>query len=650
MARTGLGGLLRELKRRNVVRVALVYAAVAFVIAQVADIFFPALHLPAWGVTFVVVLLLLGFPIALVLAWAFEITPEGLVRTQGSSLADAREPSGPRGRAAWIAGGAVLGAAVVAAAILGSGAWRTTVPVPLAASGEIPRSIAVLPFADLSPEGDQAWFSDGISEDLHLHLSNLADLKVIGRTSVMRYKTRDLSAREIGQELEVATLLAGSVRRSGNRVRVNVELIRADTEEQLWAQSFDRDLTATDVFEIQSEIARQIAETLHARLSPQAHVRLARAPTDNLAAYDLYLRGREHNQRLTRPDLERATGLFRQAIRLDPDFALPWAGLALTFGAMDGYHGLGRHWVDSSFVAARRAIELDPMGADGYQVLALAQWNSGRMADAVETYRRTLEIRPSDAESYWGLAFTRWLQGELAEAFRLASQAVELDPAHPGYATLLGRTHAGVGDDAAAEHWYRRALELQADFPWAHQDLLWLLVARGEVDRAREHLRTIVDLPTLTREYSQGQFLVALVERDYVVAREWYDGEGGQVLGGIVSAADAGFVVARTGDPVRARRIWNEAIPSLMEQVAERPEDSWPVKMLARTLAAAGETEDAITQLERAVEMGWLGYPWLDIAGDPVLGDLLADPRMETLRRRILDRIAEARAEVEASR
>lgn len=665
MATSRLLSLLHELKRRKVVRVAVVYAGVSFVLAQVADIAFPALHLPAWTVTFVIVLILVGFPVALVLAWAFEITPEGVVRTDSPMLNDRKEVADPgqgevsaahRLRKGWTLRrtGVVGGVAVVALAggsyvLFGDLSTRAETPGGSVEARSLERSIAVLPFADLSPGQDHEWFSDGITEDILIHLSHMRNLKVIGRTSVMRYKGREVGARQIGLELGVAVILEGSVRRAGDRVRISAQLIRAATDEQLWADSFDRDLT--DIFEIQSEIARNIAQTLDAQLSPAEDLRLARTPTANLEAYDHYLKGREHNQRLTRPDLMEAMESFRLAIALDPEFAQAYGGIGFAFAAMYGYHHDGSHWVDSAFVAARKAIALDPEGADGHSVLALAQWNSGQLGEAVETYDRALALRPGDAESFWGLAFTRWLQGDLVEALRMAQRSTDLDPGHPGHATLRGRIHASLGDLDGAERWYRHALSLQADFPWAHQDLLWVLIGHGEDGKAEEHLRTIPDLPAVAREFHQGTILLALQRGDYRAAANRYDEAKEWIDGGILRASDMGFVFVRLGEEERAREFLHQATSLAVGAEPLRPDDhqvSVAAESLGRAAVAAGDLEEALTWLAMAQKAGWLGFPWVDIARDPVLESLRGDARFQRIRNAILEDVARMRSQAEA--
>ena len=674
MSGAGLRGFVAELKRRKVFRVAVVYGGVGFVVAQAADIAFPALQLPAWTVTLVVVLVLLGFPVALVLAWAFELTPDGIVRTEGagepgtSPEPGAHGPSlgagsastersdrssvpsrsvGPLGpaRTRLLVAGTLLALTASAVLVLRASPEEGTIPGSLAHS--LVRSVAVLPFTDLSPQGDHQWFSDGLTEDIQIHLAHIRDVKVIGHTSVMRYRDRDVGARQIGAELDVAHILRGSVRRDGDRVRVSVQFISTATDEQLWGDSYDRELTAADIFELQTEIARQIAQTLRARLSPEDRQRMAQAPTEDLQAYELYWRGRELAQRLTRADLEEARVLFHHAAELDPEFALAQVGLAYSASAMDGYHHLGAHWRDSARVAASRAVELDPGSADSYVVLALSQWNDGHLQEAVATYRRALSIRPGDAEAYWGLAFVYWALGDPVTSIQMSLRAVEFDPGHPGHLTLLGRGYASVGAVERGIEWLRRALALQADFPWAHQDLLWILIGNGRLDEAERHLRTMADTPTLAREYAQNAFLLALARGDLEEALARYRAAPDDVVRGVVMRADAAHVLRGTGNENGALELRDQAEEAFRAAAETGTHGAWPSVELARAAAAAGDHDTALEWLERATEQGWLAFPALDLARDPVLAGLHGSPRFQQVRTRILDRTARLRAEVE---
>jgi TolB-like protein len=312
---------LAELKRRRVYRVAIVYAAVAFVIWQAAEIAVPALRLPEWALTLIVLLTIAGFPIALVLAWAFDITPGGVKATEPGNNA-----------IAMIAGVVVLALAVAAA-------WlalhdRGSAPAPEA------KSIAVLPFANMSADPDNEYFSDGITDDIILHLSKVAELEVISRTSVMRYKDTDLSARQIGEQLSVASVLEGGVQRVGERVRINAQLIDARTDRHIWAEQYDRQLT--DIFAIQSDVAQQIAAALEATLTADETERIGKAPTENLEAYDLYLRGR-HFWSQRGEGLRRGLQYFQQALEKDPNYARAHAGVADCYSLLGFYLYLPPH-------------------------------------------------------------------------------------------------------------------------------------------------------------------------------------------------------------------------------------------------------------------------------------------------------------------
>jgi len=305
-----------ELKRRNVYKVAVAYAVVGWLMIQVTATIVPALHLPDGLTTAVVVLTLVGFPIALVISWAFEMTPEGMKRTENVSPDEVIPQWNKRKFAALIIGVAVMAAGLLAFQLLRA-------PRSTSTSNADSKSIAVLPFENLSSDKENAFFAQGIQGEIITTLSKLSGLRVISRTSTARYKSEPENLPEIGSELHVANVLEGSVQKSGDRVHINVQLIQAETDAHLWAQSYDRQLT--DVFSVEGEVAKKIADSLSATLSPQEKARVETKPTENADAYVLYLRARQYQ---TRPDnllqdFRTAAELFQQAIALDPNFALP---------------------------------------------------------------------------------------------------------------------------------------------------------------------------------------------------------------------------------------------------------------------------------------------------------------------------------------
>src|SRR6187551_2967060 len=308
-----MSGFFEEVKRRKVYRVAAAYIIAAGFVIQIGSAVFPAWELPNWTLRFVVVLLLVGFPIGLILAWAYDVTPQGIQATPKIPGTHRR-----RNLALLIAAGTIIS--------LTAGLFL----LPRTSTRKIDKSIAVLPFQSLSDEKDNAYFADGMQDDILTNLSKIGDLKVISRTSVTSYRGNGArNAREIGKALGVATLLEGSVRRIGNRVRVNVQLINADNDEHIWAEDNDRDLT--DVFAIQTDLAGRITSALQAKLSPNEKARLDRRPTQNPDAYLLFVQahGYASQRDMFRDTSLKAEPLFEQAIKLDPNFAAAFAGLSM---------------------------------------------------------------------------------------------------------------------------------------------------------------------------------------------------------------------------------------------------------------------------------------------------------------------------------
>jgi TolB-like protein/Flp pilus assembly protein TadD len=416
--------LTDELKRRRVFRVAVVYAVVAFVIWQAAEIAVPGLNLPGWVLTLVILLTVLGFPIALVLAWALELTPEGIRVTP-----PAEPPQADAGEQA------PTGAPVT----------EPCGPAPARAPTDDRPCVVVLPFANLSGDPENEFFSDGVTEDIMARLAGIRGLRVISRTTAMTYKGSQRNLPQIAEELGVQAVVEGTVRRSGDRVRVTAQLIAADRDENLWAETYDRVLK--DVFAVQSDVAENIAQALDAKLTPGERERLLRRPTENLEAYDLCLKGMRVGESLDPEALRQAERYFREAIALDPGYARAHAGLAWTLGL----HGfLGN--VDPAELfpqvkaAAQEAIRLDPNLGEAHAALAgLAFWHEWDWAKAERELETALELNPDDS---YALGFRGWVfqtMERFTEAEPLLSEAVRLDPLSPLKRTWLAQLQAFGG-------------------------------------------------------------------------------------------------------------------------------------------------------------------------------------------------------------
>jgi TolB-like protein len=331
-----LKNFFSELKRRNVYKVAVAYAVVGWVIAQIATQIFPFLEIPNWIVRLVIVLIAIGFPIALVIAWAFEATPEGIKRTE---TADAMPVTAAQKKHTWIYVVAV--AAAISVTLFFLGRYTAGNKSVASAPNELPtKSIAVLPFDNLSRDPDNAYFAEGVRDEILTRLAKVADLKVILRTSTQRFKSAPSDLREIAKQLGVMHIVEGSVQKANDQVRVNVQLINAMTDAHLWADTYDRRLI--DIFSVESEIAKTIADTLQAKLTGSEKQMMAAQPTSNTEAYELYHKGRSLWEKRSGDNIPRAIAYYEQAIGHDPNYALAYAGLAKAYILLPFYAGADR--------------------------------------------------------------------------------------------------------------------------------------------------------------------------------------------------------------------------------------------------------------------------------------------------------------------
>ncbi|UCF21163.1 MAG: hypothetical protein JSU87_07185 [Gemmatimonadota bacterium] len=626
--------LVEELKRRRVFRVAVVYAAVAFVVWQAAEIAFPALDLPDWTLTFVVLATLLGFPIALVLAWAFDITPQGVKRTE--PLVGASPLPSARGGAMAAAGLAVLVLVVWGGWFLLSG---TDSPADL-------KSIAVLPLDNLSADAETEPFVHGIHDDILTHLAKIADLKVISRTSVMEYGGTGKNLRQIAEELGVATVLEGGVQRAGDRVRINLQLIDARTDEHLWAENYDRELTASNIFEVQSDVALQVAAALRAMLSSVERERIESRPTQNLAAYDFYLRGNDYVRRSENPgDWQTAIQLWDRSTVLDPAFALPYAKLVRAHCYVRfGFADRSSERLSLAEAAVSRLRQLAPDLGETHVALGWYYYQClGDYDRSLAEFAEALSTHPNDSEVYAGIAAVRRRQGNWDESVRNWEKAIELDPLYYRWVAELGGTYTFLREYAKADSLIGHSIELAPDDATLHAGYLARNYLRwtGDTRKTRAMLERALRSGASARNDYIIYYLALLdvSDRDYGAALNRLSGAGPATLDtqlNIVTRAQlVAQVYALRGEDDRARAYYDSARVLLEGMIADHPDDARLYSSLGIAYAGLGLDEAAVAAAKRAVD------------GLPVSRDALLGPDCVEALARVYTMIGDSEAAID---
>src|SRR5436189_3758932 len=473
------GNFFAELKRRNVYKVAVAYAIAGWALSQGIAQVFPVFDVPNWAIRMIVLLIVLGFPVAVVFAWFFEITPDGVKRTE---VADAMPKVTTQKKRAWIYV-VVIGAAI-SIALFFLGRYTAGSKIAAAVPNDIPsKSIAVLPFDNLSRDPDNAYFAEGVQDEILTRLAKVADLKVISRTSTQRFKSAPADLREIAKQLGVTHILEGTVQKAGDSVRVNVQLINALTDVHLWADTYDRKLP--DIFAIESEIAKNVTENLKARLNDRAEEVLAARPTENPEAHELYLKGRYFWNRRSTASLRKAGDYFQKAIDLDPKYALAYAGLADVHSLVPVYAGTApQDDVPKALAAARKAVELDDRLAESHTSLGNALVSSVQLKAAEAEFRRALELNPNYATAHQWLAECLFGQGRFSESLAENERAHELDPLsliiNASYASSL----AGAGRYEEAVQQARKTLDLDPELVPGHEILGQIYEDEGKLNEA----------------------------------------------------------------------------------------------------------------------------------------------------------------------
>jgi TolB-like protein/Tfp pilus assembly protein PilF len=581
-----------EFKARNVRRTMTIYASSALTSVGVVKLFSEAYDLPAVLFPIVVTLLTCGLVSAFIFGWYHG--KEGAQRVRKKE---------------WLLHGLVIGIATVAVVRVSG----TSPRLPGVGSGN---SIAVLPFQNLSDNKEDEYFSDGITEDILTQLSKIGDLKVVSRTSVMKYKDTRKSIREIGRELDVANILEGSVRRAGGRVRIASQLINTLTDEHLWAETYDRDMK--DIFSIQSDVAQRIASSLKAQLSSDELLRLKKPSTQNLDAYSYYLRGRDYYNRYTREDNERAIEMFTRAIAADSTYALAYAGLGDAYALRTVRYSLSKEWADSAVVISTKAIALDPDLADGYKALGLACEGKGRKRQALEYYYKAVKLNPNYAPV---VANIGWINNELGnydEALFWMKKSLSLNPGAAHRYAYVAMMYGSLGDDSSAIEWYGKALTRQPDLVnGGLVELAYVYLTEGGLDSARAQIGRAISLQPNEVRTLEAAGTVELFARNYGRARQYF--EKSVALSSLEEGPGVplAYTLIKLGKHANATSILDSTLASYAHSIDQGDENLSTFMYIAYIYSIRGDTTRSLQWLQRAVDMGYRDYRWTTV--DPLM-------------------------------
>ena len=600
-----------ELKRRNVYKVAVAYAVVAWLLIQAASILFPTFEAPAWVMKVFVALVVLGFPLALILAWAFELTPEGIKRSEDVAPNDSITRRTGRKLMATVAVVAAIAAGLLAFQLFRPAGWTTADP-KAAASAAIPdKSIAVLPFENLSDDKSNAYFADGIQDQILTKLASVGDLKVISRTSTVKYKSKPEDLRTVSRELGVANVLEGTVQKAGEKVRVNVQLIDARIDSHLWAKSYDRDLK--DVFAIQSEVAQEIADALQAKLSPKEATTLAVAPTRKPEAYDAFLKGeyeyRQGERFLNVEFFDRAAAHHREALAHDPEFALAAAGVARS--------RLARHWnisplppeeLSEAKTLAERAVALAPDDAETHLVLGLFYyWGRRQYDEALHEFRTALGLQPNSVRARTSIGYVYRRQGKWNQSNAELLKAAELDPRDAELPANIAGSYMTLRQWSDAQRAAKRALALDPHNVTGLNHLVGASVnGDGDVDAAQQ---IVAALPPDVRVATnwRGTAAALIGQQTYlpVLKRDFHGATQELAKFGprhkeVQPAAARTAMRLLAGDAAGARAAAEEARPSLEANLSQRADDPLILWQLSWIYLALEQNSEALRAMEKA--------------------------------------------------
>jgi TolB-like protein len=670
--------ILKELKRRNVYRVGIAYVVIAWLIMQVTDVIIGNIAAPDWLFKGILMLLAIGFPLALFLAWAFELTPEGIKRD--GEVDSAQSIAHTTGRKL---DRVIIGVLAVAVVYFVADKWLDSDGQPVGDSSivAIERSIAVLPFSNRSAVLEDAHFVDGIHDDILTRLANLSGLdKVISRTSTEQYRGTEKPILQIGQELGVATILEGGVQRAGNRVRINMQLINAATDEHLWAETYDRELTVDSLFEIQSEISREIVTALHAALTEEDKERLASRPTNNLEAYEQFVLGRQAMAKRTAEPLATALQHFEKAIELDASYALAYVGLADTITLQATYAGKTlQETFEPRQAAIDKALSLDLGSGEAYAALGFLRLQQGEADEAEASFLKAIELSPNYATAYHWYSDLLNTDDRREESLQMIRKALSLDPSAPVLVSYLSDRLRLLGRIEEAKTTLLDGIKLNPNFPAFHDSMSEILISQGRLgeaavwlDRAKElnpsswythfrvcHMLVELDDPGAAEECLAGmradfphfpELVFAIVETNILIVRDKTQAAVDVAVEAATASADPGLQMnlvrayISNAEWEKSRPVLEILLPKFYadgEVVVSQSEIAGAISVAASLRDGDGWSERAHYLAGQALETmqtmhrtRGVGYSFLDVPAHTIRGD---GPRANSALRDAID-------------
>ena len=567
---------------------------------------------------------------------AEEITAE-LRRMRGDSMPPPAPAPRKVPRWAFIA----AAAAVVVAALL--------LFIPSSSTRVDRKSIAVLPFTNLSGSHEDEYFSDGMTEDIITQLCKVGDLRVISPASVMQFKSANRSTRDIARELNVATVLEGSIRREGSRVHITAHLIDATTDDHLWAETYDADMS--QIFTIQSDVAQKIAGALKAALSPAEKQQIEKKPTQSLEAYARYLEGREYYGHYQKQDNERAITLFKEALASDPRYALAYAGLGDAYGQRVQKFGYSPTWNDSSIAMSYRALSIDSTLAEGYKALGLGFGEKGWMQKALEMVHKAIQENPNFSPAVANIGWGNWIIGRFDEAYPWMMRAKALDPTLAYQSFGMGMLYVRLNDSVKATECFNRGLQLQRDFTYSHLGLAILQFDRRNFELAAREAQSILsnapdDVHALMLAGETALASGAPADAERYLKKAEAQAPGGELFFLFRrQGTSLGYVYHSSGRRTDAEKLFTRNLQLDRTDLSHGVETSLAPYDIARISAVRGERDDALNWLQKAIDAGWREYQFCAI--DPLMANVRTDPRFDAMMAQLKTSVEMMRGRVE---